>query len=266
MSPPIDIDGSEIQEATIDGQDVSEITIDGQQAADFSLIPDSVRTEELVAWYRFEDGDGRDYASNAEFPSVTWGDSTAYNGTVNGPSFQSNGGVRDFENGTNSGAFNFNGSSDEINIGNNGFTDPISLTAWGRNEGGGEPYFVNAYDTIAPGRFFWFIDPNNSRYLVNLKCSAGTAAAENTSAALLTNSYQHFAFTYDTTNGLDAYLDGNKIASDSPKGAFNQAVPILIGEATNGSRYWDGDIDDVRVYNTKLSDAQIADIYNQTDP
>jgi len=42
MSPPIDIDGSEIQEATIDGQDVSEITIDGQQAAELNVIPDSV--------------------------------------------------------------------------------------------------------------------------------------------------------------------------------------------------------------------------------
>jgi len=40
MSPPIDIDGSEIQEATIDGQTVSEITIDGQEA--FDPIPDSV--------------------------------------------------------------------------------------------------------------------------------------------------------------------------------------------------------------------------------
>jgi len=39
MSPPIDIDGSEIQEATIDGQIVSEITIDGQEA--FDPIPDT---------------------------------------------------------------------------------------------------------------------------------------------------------------------------------------------------------------------------------
>jgi len=39
MSPPIDIDGSEIQKATIDGQIVSEITIDGQEA--FDPIPDS---------------------------------------------------------------------------------------------------------------------------------------------------------------------------------------------------------------------------------
>lgn len=41
MSPPIDIDGSEIQRATIDGEDVSEITIDGQQTAGFVDMPDS---------------------------------------------------------------------------------------------------------------------------------------------------------------------------------------------------------------------------------
>jgi len=55
MSPPIDIDGSEIQEATIDGQDVSEITIDGQQAADLIDIPDS---EDLQARYDFRRNDG----------------------------------------------------------------------------------------------------------------------------------------------------------------------------------------------------------------
>jgi len=266
MSPPIDIDGSEIQDATIDGQDVSKITIDGQQAADLSGIPDSALTQELVAWYRFEDGDGRDYASNAEFPSVTWGDSTAYNGTVNGPSFQSNGGVRDFVNGTNSGAFNFDGSDDEIDTGNNGFTSPISLTGWGRNEGGGEPYFVNAYQDTIQGNFFFLVNPAASRVQLTFYAEFGETTVNNTNVTHSLNNYHHYAFTYDSTSGLDVYVDGNNIGSASPEGSWSQKSPILIGEATEGSRYWDGDIDDVRVYNTKLSDAQIADIYNQTDP
>jgi hypothetical protein len=42
MSPPINIDGSKIEEATIDGQNVTQITIDGQRATNFSDIPDSV--------------------------------------------------------------------------------------------------------------------------------------------------------------------------------------------------------------------------------
>ena len=52
MSPPIDIDGSEIQRATIDGEDVSEITIDGQQTAGFVDIPDSGITR-----YTYDDED-----------------------------------------------------------------------------------------------------------------------------------------------------------------------------------------------------------------
>jgi len=58
MSPPIDIDGSEIQEATIDGQDVSEITIDGQQAADLNVIPDSVVDD-------FEDNNLNEWSNTA---------------------------------------------------------------------------------------------------------------------------------------------------------------------------------------------------------
>jgi len=39
MSPPININGTEIQDATIDGQGVRKITIDGQQAASFVTPP-----------------------------------------------------------------------------------------------------------------------------------------------------------------------------------------------------------------------------------
>jgi len=68
MSPPINIDGSEIQRATIDGEDVSEITIDGQQAADLSPIPDS---EDLHARY-----DATELALTDGDSVSTWADET----------------------------------------------------------------------------------------------------------------------------------------------------------------------------------------------
>jgi len=56
MSPPINIDGSKIQEATIDGQKVSEITIDGQQAAGLNVIPDSVVSQGAATDISASDG------------------------------------------------------------------------------------------------------------------------------------------------------------------------------------------------------------------
>jgi len=48
MSPPTNIDGTDITGATIDGQDVQEITVDGQTV--FSALPDS-----LLARYNLDD-------------------------------------------------------------------------------------------------------------------------------------------------------------------------------------------------------------------
>jgi hypothetical protein len=75
-------------------------------------IPDSVLTEDLRAWYRFEDGVVRDYTATLD---ATFADSTAYDGTVNGAKFQSSGGVNDFIAGNNSGNFRFdNGKTQNI--------------------------------------------------------------------------------------------------------------------------------------------------------
>jgi len=73
MSPPIDIDGSEIQEATIDGQDVSEITIDGQQAADLIGIPDTSMFQNPIYQWTAQAGIGVSDGSEAS----SWDDQLA---------------------------------------------------------------------------------------------------------------------------------------------------------------------------------------------
>jgi len=86
MSPPIDIDGAEIQRATIDGEDVSEITIDGQQTAGFSIIPDSAVLHLDASALNLQDGDSvstwSDLTSNGDFVSET--------STASEPVFRSN--------------------------------------------------------------------------------------------------------------------------------------------------------------------------------
>jgi hypothetical protein len=86
MSPPIDIDGSEIQRATIDGEDVSEITIDGQQTAGFVNLPDSAVLHLDASSLLLSDGQSvstwPDLINNGDFVSDT--------STASEPVFRSN--------------------------------------------------------------------------------------------------------------------------------------------------------------------------------
>jgi len=79
MSPPIDIDGSEIQNATIDGQNVNQVTIDGQEV--FDGIPDSgdlharydatklsLSDGDPVTTLSDETGNGHDLTANSSAP------------------------------------------------------------------------------------------------------------------------------------------------------------------------------------------------------
>src|SRR6056297_2864362 len=96
MIPPTSIDGTDITGATIDGTDVQEITVDGDVV--FSAGPSNlpVAYSNLIAWYPF---DSATYGgSNADDVTAIIGgsgDDTAYDGTVNGGSYQSSGGVTD---------------------------------------------------------------------------------------------------------------------------------------------------------------------------
>jgi hypothetical protein len=263
MSPPIDIDGSEIQEATIDGQDVSEITIDGQQAAELNVIPDSVLAQDLLAWYRFEDGDARDYTNDLD---ATFADSTAYDGTVNGATFQSSGGVTDFENGANSGAFEFDGSNDKITIDpfNNLPNNEFSVSLWSNK------------DTTNSNVCFWHM-PNSSgdntnavftesdeyRYLSNNNVF-------DTGIPVKDNTWQHIVATGDGSTA-SIYVDNSLGATTSYntfnfEGVFHIGVDVDGGPRSGFSQFFDGQIDDVRIYNRALTESEISDIYNATKP
>jgi len=230
-----------------------------------AVIPDSVLTQDLVAWYRFEDGDARDYASNKEFPNVTWGDSTAYDGTVNGATFQSSAGVTDFENGGNSGAFDFDGSNDDIDLPNLGFGGSKSITV---------SVWFNAPDVNNKRMvFFYFGDAAvNNMFLFALKSGEsevsffGNDFAE--SHNFTNNTFHNQTATFNaSTNELKVYNDGSLIGSQTmgtPNWSNNDyAIGYWV---SRNQRYVDGLIDDLRIYNRALTQSEVSDIFNATKP
>ena len=68
-----------------------------------------------------DNGESYDYASNKRYPNQTWGGPTDYDGSVNGGSIDSMGGVNDFRLGSNSGRYTVSSDSDHVELYNTGF-------------------------------------------------------------------------------------------------------------------------------------------------
>jgi hypothetical protein len=69
------------------------------------------------------------------------------------------------------------------------------------------------------------------------------------------NVWKHLAMTYDGTT-VRMYIDGVLINSATGAHVSNNN-PLLFGRWTPASEYWDGVVDEVRIYNRMLSQAEV---------
>lgn len=228
-----------------------------------NTIPSSTLTQDLVAWYRFEDGDARDYASNEIYPNINWGDSTAYNGSINGATYNSSGGVTDFESGTNSGKFEFDGS-DAIGL-NNSLVDAgkdYTVSLWIktnitntdplRNIAFSSGHTFDHDDLSINGTIVGYFDGDRSGVMVNAD----------------DGNYHHLCCANDSGTHK-VYKDGSLIGSFTNALNSDNGVQNSIGARySNGSptNYYDGDVDDIRIYNRVLTSSEISNIYDSTKP
>jgi hypothetical protein len=77
------------------------------------------------------------------------------------------------------------------------------------------------------------------------------------------------AATYDTNNdAYQVYLDGALHKSGTYPSALAVPAdnPLSIGTRTGSTNYFDGTLDDVRVYDYALSESAIADLYAANPP
>ncbi len=83
-----------------------------------------------------------------------------------------------------------------------------------------------------------------------------------------TENWHQYAGTYDvSTDARKLYVDGTLVAQDSSHSQHYQGVgDILLGNGTEGwaGNYFDGHMDDVRLYHGIMDDAQIAALHTQS--
>ena len=187
-----------------------------------------------------------------------------------------NGGMTVASDGQNA-AYSFDGSNDYISVANNAeisISNPsgITLSAWVRPDtvAGGD-----TFSTSNPRNIFWkgntTSDINYCLRILGSKLSfvyrnsAGNAYHEliESSGSVVANAWQHVVLSGDSS-GYNLYVNGSQVSS-SASGASASDTPqtnthnLYIGTQGNESTRWfDGLLDDARIFDRKLSAAEIS--------
>jgi hypothetical protein len=167
------------------------------------------------------------------------------------------------------GALAFDGDGDDVKVGNESrfdFTGEITVAAWIK---------INQFDKewqaiVAKGDSAWRLQRNRNLGSLELACT-GLKVPDNSPYGALygqksvnDGQWHHVAGVCDGDKMylyIDAVLDVSQAASG---GIDTNDQPVYIGENSEMTgRYWNGLIDDVRVYNYGLSEDQVKALYSE---
>lgn len=146
-------------------------------------------------------------------------------------------------------------------------TGDLTIEAWVRPESSGpDRAVVTKHDGDADERSFYFGIYNDAvSFLISDTGGSGSAQTSSTADTLLTPGvWQHIAVTYDSETGTAIhYLNGVR---DGEVGTHKTSIangdaPVAVGAAFDFGQpihFFDGLVDDVRIWNVVRSDSEIA--------
>ncbi|MDP3940909.1 MAG: DUF2341 domain-containing protein [bacterium] len=157
----------------------------------------------------------------------------------------------------------FDGFNQRVSVLDNGKLDQTSnltISAWiKRNRLGTAQHIVNK----GTSAYALHLDASN---FVNLSMQGTGIIVTSTQAISDTTSWHYIAATWDGTTGK-IYIDGKDVSGATTSHTLTvNATNLLIGSDTTPANFFNGKIDEVRLYNYALSPAQVAWNYNHGKP
>jgi len=198
----------------------------------------------MVAAYSFDEGSGTTVADTSGYGN---------NGTISGASWTSQG---QFGN-----ALNFNGVNNWVTINNSsslGLTNGMTLEAWIYPTAATGNWTTIFLKEAPPSGLSYHLqgDPTNhpiSFITTDVSGLQGVAGPQ----VLVLNTWTHLASTYDGAN-LILYVNGVAVASQAVSGNIIASTgPLRIGGNSIWGEYFAGTIDNQRIYNRALSQAEM---------
>ena len=219
-------------------------------------IPEDTMTRGLVGYWSFDEGGGtvaRDASGNNNHGTLT-----------NGPKWTQ---------GKSGGALQFDGKDDYVDVGNNSVlnftnTSAFSAEAWvyltrssGRHKG-----IMGKGSGSASQQYWGLYYKTDSKEWRAILYDGSIYSIVSSSDSQPTNKWIHLLMTYDGVNNLKFYINGNYIGqSVATLGDFSHINTAKIGTIWNTFSF-PGIIDEARIYNRALTEAEVKYHYNQGKP
>ncbi len=221
-------------------------------SADLNVDTSITSELDLIAGYPFEEGSGQiilDLSGNGN------------NGTLGGNATRNlTGKIGE--------AIEFNGSNSHINLGPIDITSPaLSIALWFKPDDFGthDARLISKASGTAGSAHYWMVSTIRSsgqhKLRFRLKTNNGGTSTLIGNATLTAGDWTHVTATYDGV-AMKLFQNGIQIGSLAKTGAIarSASVEATIGANPGDTRYFDGLIDDVRIYGEALDSTTIQDI------
>ncbi|MCM2343329.1 MAG: type I secretion C-terminal target domain-containing protein [Alphaproteobacteria bacterium] len=238
-----------------------------ENIADFVMISDGAATDSYMA--AIKNYDALLYYRLGETAGATATDAMGIrNGSyVNTPTLN----VADFHGGLSDNAVDFNGTNEYVRVTDNAVFDLNEATfmGWFRSDtNSATQQTVLSKDGSSGGQFQIGVTTDDGDIVGLLQNGGGAAINFDINQSVALNTWYHLAISFSTTSGVEIYLNGTSIYVNAGfTTALGSNYDFLIGAENRGgnntvARYFNGRIDEVSVFDYKMSDQTITNIYN----
>lgn len=157
----------------------------------------------------------------------------------------------------------FNGSSSVITPPAFGNTYPFTYSVWINPNSVGDTSIIT--DTISGNRFLFAtvssVFGRTNYFIIGQGGQNNFGTASNTVVA---NTWSHVVLVATSVNNYSVYINGVLQTLTNFGGSIGGTAAYAIGANGTGGEYFDGRIDDFRIYNDGLTSQEVDYIYNNT--
>ena len=155
-------------------------------------------------------------------------------------------------------ALNFDGTDDRVTIADNAafdFSSGFTAEAWINPDVLGTQTYLSQYASSQEA--FAFILLSSGKIEFTVTTDGNTDQYFESTTSITAGSWSHIALTFDGST-MRAYINGVAAGTKSVSGTmFNSTAPIEIG-ARNNAHFFNGNIDEVRIWSKVLTVAEIS--------